>query len=398
MSDQYFPELRLHTSEREYLASLRRRERAAMLQVVESGRKRSRVDVPLRMQVLQSTLPEELRAHLFHELEHNLCDKYTTWVRKALQLPLGRMHRKEQQLGAVATALERVKASLDRHATGHDAAKREVLKLFCQTYTGGGASASYALGLEGPPGTGKTHFVKHALAPALGRPLVSIPLGGATDVSYLMCSLYVYEGSKEGRLAAGLVEAGCCDPVIHFDELDKVSTTDRGGEIVNALIHLIDPTANASLRDRYFHGIDLDFSRCTFVFSFNDASRVSPILLDRIRRVHMGTPTDDERRAILDDHVVPRVQRRLGWKGRLSRGAVDLILDRSKGGMRDAERDADHVLTSARMCLLAESGRLMGMTAPVVDEGTDDVHVAFARDVLAPSAKEDDQPPSTMYT
>ena len=81
------------------------------------------------------------------------------------------------------------------------------------------------------------------------------------------------------------MESGCCNPIIYFDEVDKISSTERGADISSTLIHLIDPTTSKTLRDRYFHGIDLDFSRCTFVFSYNDPSKVNPILLDHPRPV-----------------------------------------------------------------------------------------------------------------
>ena len=106
--------------------------------------------------------------------------------------------------------------------------------------------------------------------PALQRPS-STSLWGASDVSFLLG--HSYAGSKEGALAAGLIESKCMNPVVYFDEVDKISETERGREICNLLIHLIDPTANGALRDRYFYGLDLDFSNYTFVFSFNDASR-----------------------------------------------------------------------------------------------------------------------------
>lgn len=386
--------LRLFSAERAYVDTLRHRDRAELVRVVERNRKRARLCVPLRIQVLQSGLPEATRASIFHELERDCGEKYTTWVQRAIRLPLGKVCAPSTH-GSVSAALENARSILDARVTGHRAAKQEVLKIACQTFldTSGGG---YALGLEGPPGTGKTHFVKNALAPALNRPFVSIPLGGATDVGFLMGSLYVYEGSKEGRLAAGLIEAGCCNPVIHFDEVDKVSTTDRGAEIWNTLIHVIDPTANSALRDRYFHGIDIDFSRCTFVFSYNDASKINPVLLDRIRRVRMDAPSDAERRAIVRDHLVPRVQARLkGWTGTLSDEAVDVLLQREKdGGMRQTERDVDHVLSSARMCALCGSGALMDTSAAVVD-ATNAVDARFVRDVLTPQAKEDR--PMTMY-
>lgn len=242
-------------------------------------------------------------------------------------------------------------------------------------------------------------MVRNAIAPALGRPLVSIPLGGATDVSYLLGSIYTYEGSREGRLVSALTESKCCNPIIHLDEVDKISTTDRGGEIVNVLIHLIDPSANSSLRDRYFHGIDLDFSKCTFIFSYNDASKVNPILLDRIKRVRIDAPTSEERAKIVNDHLVPRIKARLGTSLDLSTEAMTHILSRATGGgMRSIEKEVDHVMAAAQLCNECGSadGSLVGAhKVTVLDSGK--VTKEFAQKCLFKPTEEISAPPPSMY-
>ena len=86
-------------------------------------------------------------------------------------------------------------------------------------------------------------------------------------------------------------------------------------EIVNTLIHLTDPAQNEHFRDRYLNGVDLDLSRAIFVFSYNDASRVSPVLLDRLRRVRFGAPSLDEKVRIAREHLMPRVARQHGLEG-----------------------------------------------------------------------------------
>jgi ATP-dependent Lon protease len=75
------------------------------------------------------------------------------------------------------------------------------------------------------------------------------------------------------------------DPILYFDELDKISSTPKGEEITNILVHLTDPVQNNHFRDKYFHGIDIDLSRVTMIFSFNNPSNVNPILMDRITSV-----------------------------------------------------------------------------------------------------------------
>jgi ATP-dependent Lon protease len=72
------------------------------------------------------------------------------------------------------------------------------------------------------------------------------------------------------------------NPVFYFDELDKVSETPKGEEIINSLIHLTDATQNNQYADKYFNGIEFDLSKSLFIFSYNDITKINPILLDRL--------------------------------------------------------------------------------------------------------------------
>lgn len=377
--------------ERELVRRMKRKERQGILSLLAAHAKKhsSVVHQPLRMRVLQSQLPQELRVQLFEELGRGVSDKYEQWIRAALRLPLETV-RSPVFLGSPREVLERTRALLDARMHGHEAVKLEVLKMVCQTKAGGVGTSRYALGLEGPPGTGKTYFARHALADALDRPVVTIPLGGAMDVNFLLGNLYTYEGSKEGRLATALVEARCCNPILFFDEVDKISTTDRGAELASVLIHLVDPSCNAALRDRYFHGIDIDYSRCTFVFSYNDPARVHPVLLDRITRVRMDPPTRAQRMAIVKDHLVSRTLARIGSdRLSLSDDAVTVIVDASDqgGGLRASERAVEQVLTSAQLAAAQRDA-----AADTVVSG------AFARTCLPPpSPSPSSGPPSLMY-
>lgn len=407
----------LNPLERAYFRSnLRKRERQALTDLLQRYRESKRVrngrgseaegvlTVPLRIEVLQSCLPESVKLRIFQELGDGAgnCTKYVQWVKRVLHLPFGRTFVSSKPMGtSMRECLERASTAMEEKVTGQEVLKREVLKLVCQEQCGATGAGAYALGLEGPPGTGKTHFVRHALAPALGRPMVCIPLGGATDVSYLLGSVYTYEGSKEGRLAAALIEAKCCNPILYFDEVDKVSQSSRGQEeIIGALIHLIDPSANTCLRDRYFHDIDLDFSKCTFVFSYNDPSKVSPILLDRIKRMAVPVPSMQERIRILQNHLVPRTMTRLSTPLRLSEEALQVLLTATDlhGGMRGAEKLLDHVLSNAQL-----ETCLAGKSSTVQDSGGH-VGASFTRKALESyhsvgiDAHLETPPPVGMYT
>lgn len=351
------------------------------------GKKRKRnagTSRPIRVRVLQSSLPEEVRITMFNTLRQCATPKYVEWVNKMLRVPYGISFSPHMHRNSAAVAIQRATEVLDAAVAGHAEAKRHVLKLVCQAHSGGTGVAGYALGLEGPPGTGKTHFARNALAPALGRPFVSIALGGASDASYLMGHNFTYEGSKEGRLANALMECRCENPVVHFDEVDKVSGTERGAEIISTLIHLVDPTQNASLRDRYLHSIDLNFSKCTFVFSYNDPSKVSPVLLDRLQRVAMPPPSAEEQRAVVLQHFVPRAQKRLGTDMQLSEGAIAVAL--RAGGMREVERAVEYLMADAQLSVA------MGCK-----DVLDAAGCVRARDIARATSEAPAPPPPGMY-
>ena len=400
--------------ERNYLHTLRKRQREEITQIFHKRHKNTsggggggKEEVPFRMQVLQSHLPHEVKLTIFEDLERSdHSDKFMNWVRKAMRLPLNVVAQSFHGV-SMQERLQEAKRILDDASTGHDDVKREVLKLLTTTLS----VASYALGLEGPPGCGKTHFVKEALTRALGVPYVSIPLGGATDANFLLGSSYSYDGSKEGRLAAALMEAKCCNPIIHFDEVDKIPKTERGAEIESVLIHLVDPT-NTVLRDKYFHGIDIDYSKCTFVFSYNDPTKLSPILLDRIKRMHMKSPDPCQRLEIVQRHILPRIhQKYQGLDATLSDQALEAVMNRvlPGEGMRNVEKCVEHVLSSAHLCRCLNSGADAVGLDPSVELFNDGrVSGAFAQGVLGQMAlplvshvipqSASPPPPSGMYT
>lgn len=357
--------------EREYVRGMKRKDRTELSNVL-CKRSMPFNDVPLRIQVLQSNLPEHVKIQLFNDLRSPPSDKLATWICKVLKLPHAHPSLPVSSR-ALDVAITEAVCAMDATIAGHCVAKREILKMVSRNVLNPHATTSYAIGLEGPPGTGKTQFAKRAIGAALQRPVITIPLGGASDLSFLLGNLYTYEGSKEGRLAAALIEAGCCDPILFFDELDKVSTTERGAEIIGTLIHLIDPSTNSALRDRYFHGIDIDFSKCTIVFSYNHPERINPILLDRITRVPFASPADSERVDIVMTHFVTRVQTRLGTTLALSDECVRAILDAHKDdvGLRDVEKDVDNVLSTALLCQTCPTTlSLFGLSVSPVRDGT----------------------------
>lgn len=160
--------------------------------------------------------------------------------------------------------------------------------------------------------THNTTLIKHGIAEAMDKPFVFISLGGATDASFLEGHSFTYEGSIYGRIAQAIIEAKCMNPIIYFDELDKVSTTPKGEEIINLLIHLIDPVQNQLFRDKYFYDIDFDLSKVTFIFSFNDPSIINYVLKDRITLIETKHLTLEQKLHIGTNYLIPEILKDIG--------------------------------------------------------------------------------------
>ena len=212
--------------------------------------------------------------------------------------------------------LAKVKPVLDEAIFGHDEAKKKFEQVIAQWMNGSGNGA--VIGLQGPPGNGKTSMVKEGLSKCLhdsdgkNRPFVFIPLGGLRDGAGLIGHGFTYIGSMCGKIAEGLMKAKCMNPIFYFDELDKVSNTQQGQEIIGILTHLTDSTQNSEFFDEYFQGIRLDLSKALFVFTFNDAHKVDRVLRDRIQIIKTKALKIPEKITICRDYLLPKIQEDIG--------------------------------------------------------------------------------------
>ena len=119
---------------------------------------------------------------------------------------------------------------LDEAVYGMKDAKVQFMQILAQ-WVANPLSIGNAIALKGPMGTGKTTLIKYGVSKLLNREFAFIPLGGATDSSYLEGHSYTYEGSTYGKIIDILIQCKTSNPVIYFDELDKVSDTPKGEEI-----------------------------------------------------------------------------------------------------------------------------------------------------------------------
>jgi hypothetical protein len=230
----------------------------------------------------------------------------------------------------IGNYIENVRTTLDSAVHGHTSAKRQIERIIGQWITG--ESSGYCFGFEGPPGVGKTSLAKYGLAKCLtnengeSRPFAFIAMGGSSNGSTLEGHNYTYVGSTWGKIVDVLMDKKCMNPIIFIDELDKISNTEHGREIIGILTHLIDSTQNDCFQDKYFSGIDLDLSKALFIFSYNNPEAVDRILLDRIHRIKFKHMTLDEKVTICTEYLLPEMYKKMG----LNKNVIDFSKENIK--------------------------------------------------------------------
>lgn len=207
---------------------------------------------------------------------------------------------------------------LDNSIYSHVNAKKQLMKVIAQWING--EQTGYCFGFEGSPGIGKTSIAKHGLSKCLvdengkSRPFSFIALGGSSNGSSLEGHSYTYVSSTWGRIVDILMESKCMNPIIYIDELDKVSKTEQGREIIGIFTHMIDSSQNTSFQDKYFSGIDIDLSKVLFIFSYNNPEQVDTILLDRIHRIKFENLTIDDKIVIVNKYIIPELNQKMGFE------------------------------------------------------------------------------------
>ena len=277
------------------------------------------VDKPYRLSLLESNIPSKFKAVVLQKLKvlktmepgDSEYFKLKTWVDGFMRVPFGIYKSLSitiaDGMDKCNDFLENAKTTLDNCAYGLNDAKLQILQMVGQWMVNPGAVGS-SIAIHGPPGTGKTTIVKDGISKILGREFAFIALGGAGDSSFLEGHSYTYEGSSWGKILQILMDSRCMNPVIYFDELDKISDTPRGEEITNILVHLTDITQNDEYHDKYFSEVSFRLSQCLFIFSYNDESKINPILKDRMYRIHTKGYDAKEKMIIARKHLLPKIR------------------------------------------------------------------------------------------
>uniref|UniRef100_A0A6C0IJQ6 ATPase AAA-type core domain-containing protein n=1 Tax=viral metagenome TaxID=1070528 RepID=A0A6C0IJQ6_9ZZZZ len=300
-------------------------EQAIVLQQMEDIKSIIDIEKPYRLALLEANIPSRFKASAYNKLSSlkNMepgCSEYNKirhWVDDFMRIPFNKINhlpvRIEDGVEKCHDFMEQAKNTLDKAVYGLNDVKLQVMQMVGQWITNPDAIGN-SVAIEGPPGTGKTTLVKEGISKILNREFVFIPLGGATDSSCLEGHSYTYEGSNCGLIVKQLIQCQSMNPIIYFDELDKISDTPKGDEIVGILTHLTDTSQNSKFHDKYFAEFDFDLSRCVFFFSYNDRSKVNKILLDRMHCIMTKGYELPQKTIIATDYLLPTIREQVRFK------------------------------------------------------------------------------------
>jgi hypothetical protein len=236
-------------------------------------------------------------------------------------------------INKVEENINNIMQTLDKSIYAHTHAKNQIMKIIGQWMNG--EQTGYCFGFEGSPGIGKTSMAKKGLSMCLKdddgepRPFSFIALGGSCNGSTLEGHSYTYLNSTWGKIVEILMESKCMNPIIYVDELDKVSKTENGREIIGIFTHLIDQTQNDCFQDKYFSGVNIDLSKALFIFSYNDPEQIDKILLDRIHRIKFENLTLDEKIVIVKRFILPEINKKMRFNDvvDMSDKMIEYIID-----------------------------------------------------------------------
>lgn len=249
-----------------------------------------------------------------------------------LELPWGKFTKAK-------VSIEKAEAILERDHYGLKKVKERILE-FLAVHILNPEIKGQIICLAGPPGIGKTSIAK-SVAKAMGRKYVRVSLGGVRDEADIRGHRKTYVGAMPGRIITALEQAGTSNPLILFDEIDKLCS-DMKGDPSSAMLEVLDSEQNSTFRDHFLE-VPFDLSKAVFITTANNVGDIPSPLLDRMEVIELPSYTSEEKFHIAKEHLLPKQLKEHSLKGTQLKIQDDALEDiirfyTKEAGVRGLER------------------------------------------------------------
>lgn len=285
-----------------------------------------------------------------------------SYMESLIELPFG-IETKEK------LDIKNVRKILDRDHYGLNKVKERIVEYIAAKKLSTDFN-SPILCLVGPPGTGKTSIVK-SIAESINRKYVRMSLGGIKDEAEIRGHRRTYVGSMPGRVVKAIKQAGSMNPLILFDEIDKLGNDFRG-DPASAMLEVLDSEQNNSFRDHYLE-ISLDLSHVMFITTANTVETIPRPLLDRMEIIEITGYTEEEKMHIANKYIIPKQLKKHGMTKKnlaISKAVLEKVINNytRESGVRNLEREIASLCRKAATKMQLEDTQTVKLTLDTLED------------------------------